>query len=218
MAASQIVAGSTSCNTNRRTLVPCGYEEDPAPEQYHRLDLSGASGVTRARLTVLVDGLGFDPLLSVFSSSTNGECGDALYCDARVENGEGPPHVDLLLEPALYFVAIDGGDRGAAGSYQLLVELEPGEPSACVTHRIDDCMFDGNQTYDCCFGKWSPLCNQMVALCGLSPATQACVCAANPACCTSNLLSPDCLAAQQACNYLCPDFAPQETTCLAAHH
>lgn len=214
--ASQIVAGSTACNTNRRTQLPCGFEEDPAPEQYHRLDLRAAPGVTRARLTVLVDGLSFAPLLTVFSSGANGECGDALYCDARIENGQGPPHVDLLLEPALYFVSIDGADRGAAGAYQMLVELEPGKPSPCVTLQIDECMFDGNQTYACCF-DWSPLCNQMVALCGLSPDTQACVCTTNPACCTSSLLTPECRAAQLACNYLCPDFAPQESTCLAAH-
>jgi len=214
-AVSQVVAGNTACNTNRRTLLPCSLEGENAPEQFHRLDLRGAPGITRARLTVLVDGVSFLPLLSVWSNGANGECGDALYCDDRVERAEGPPHVDLLLEPTIYFVGIDSGDRGSSGPYQLLVELAPGEPRPCVTLQIDECMSDGNQTRACCF-EWSPLCSQMVALCGLSPATQDCVCTANPACCTSNLLPPDCGAAQLACNYLCPDFAPQESSCLAA--
>jgi hypothetical protein len=214
-AASQVVAGSTACNANRRTLLPCALEGEDSPEQIHRLDLRGASGVTRARLTVLVDGLTFLPLLALFSAAANGECGDTLYCDDRIERAEGPPHVDLMLEPALYFVGVDGGDLGLAGAYRLLVELEPAEPNACVTAQIDECMFWGNRTIDCC-REWSPLCSQKVALCGLSPATQACVCAANPACCESNLLPPDCNAAQLACNYLCPDFASSDFTCVGA--
>jgi hypothetical protein len=213
--ASQVIEGSTACNTNRHTQLSCGTDPEEAPGQFHRLDLRAAAGATRARLTVLVAGVSFLPLLSVFSSDADGECGDALYCDDRVEEGEGPAHVDLMLQPAVYFVAIDGGDPGVAGPYQLLVELEPGEPSPCVTTQIDECMFSGNQSLDCCFG-WSPTCSQIVAVCGLSPATQACVCAANPACCMSSLLAPDCSAAQLACNYLCPDFAPQELTCVGA--
>jgi hypothetical protein len=213
-ATSQVLEGSTVCNTNRRTLLPCALEGEDAPEQFHRLDLRAATGVTRARLTVLVDGLTFRPLLSVFSGTASNECGDALYCDDRISNAEGPPHVSLTLEPALYFIAVDGANRAAAGTYRLLVELERTEWGPCVTARIDDCMFDGNA--ECC-AEWTPLCNQMVALCGLNPATQACVCATNPACCQSNPLVPDCSAAQLACDYLCPEFAPSEFSCLGAH-
>lgn len=214
-AASQVVEGSTACNTNRHAVLACSSQPEEAPEQFHRLDLRAAPGVTRARLTVLVDGLNFMPLLYLVSSGANGECGDAIFCDNRVERAEGPPHADVLLEPALYFVAVDSDNRGMAGAYQLLVELEPGEPSPCVNTQIDGCMVYANLALDCC-REWEPLCNQVVALCGLSPATQDCVCAANPACCQSNLLAPDCSAAQQACGYLCPDFMAQDRTCLGA--
>jgi hypothetical protein len=212
-AASQMFGGNTVCNANLHTLEPCAREDDDGPDQFYRLDLRGALGVTRTRLTMLVDGLNFLPLLSVSSGTASGECGEALYCDDRINRAEGPPHVNLLLEPALYFVGIEGGERGAGGSYRLLVELEAAEPSPCVNAQIDDCMFEGNQTLACC-REWTPICSSMVAVCGLSPATQACVCAANPACCQSSLLAPDCGPAKQACNYLCPDFAPSELTCL----
>jgi hypothetical protein len=212
-AASQVIEGSTVCNANRRTL-PCALEGDEeAPEQFQRLDLRAAPGVTRARLTVLVDGLSFEPLLSLFSGTATGECGDALDCDDRVLDFEGPPHLSLLLEPGLYFVGIDGSNPGASGTYRLLVELEPAEPSPCVNAQIDACMDEGYTTIACC-GEWSPLCNQLVALCGLSPATQACVCATNPACCESRLLPIDCSDAELACNYLCPDFIPSRYGCL----
>lgn len=212
---SQVIAGSTLCNTSRHTLLRCVGESDVAPEQFHRLDLRAAAGSTRVHVTTLVDGLGFEPLLSLFTADASGGCGDPLHCDDRIWEAEGPPYLRLTLAPGLYFIGVDGINPGAAGTYRLLVELEPGEPSPCVTAQIQDCMLQSPLSSDCC-GEWSPLCSQRMAACGLSEATQACVCTTQPACCESGLLQPDCSATRQACSYLCADFAPSENSCWGA--
>jgi hypothetical protein len=214
--ASQVIDGSTLCNTNQLTLEPCARAgEEDAPDQFYRLDLRGAAGPTRARLTVLVDGLNFLPLLYVLKGDAAGGCGPALFCDDRIDFDEGPPFASLILEPEVYFVGVDGAEAGSAGTYRLLVELEPDEPSACVDVSIDDCMFANAQGLDCCVG-WTPLCTEIVAACGLAPAAQACVCDADADCCGAGFADAECSAVQAACGYLCPEFSPSEFSCLSA--
>jgi hypothetical protein len=209
----QIIEGNTACGANQLTVVPCSDEGEDAPEQLYRLDLRGGGAPTQARLTILADGLGFPPILYVLAPDANGGCGEALYCDDRIDIAEGPPRTRLLLQPELYFVGVDGAELGSSGAFRMLVELAPGVASPCVTSAVEDCMFLDGQA-DCC-SDWTPLCSRMVGLCGLDPATQACVCEADPACC--GLAVPEsCAAVQSACNYLCPEFAPSEFTCLGA--
>lgn len=207
----QVLAGNTACNASQRT--PFCAEVD-APEQLYRLDLRTAQRALRARITVLVDGLGFPPVLLLERGEAQ-EAGGAraAYCDARIQDFEGPPRLDLTLPPDLYHVVLDGAEPGAAGPYRLLVELEPAEPSACVDARIDECVAR-NREADCCPG-WGPSCNATAELCGLARATQECLCRRQPSCCSGERGGSACAAARAACNYLCPAFAASEASCLA---
>jgi hypothetical protein len=210
----QILDGSTLCNTHLLTSPVCARESYDSPQQYHRLDLRGASGLTHVRLTVLVDGLGLLPLLYVLPADASGGCGPALFCDYRINLGEGPPRASLMLDAQEYFVGIAGAEPGSAGAYRLLVEVEPGEPSPCVNVEINDCM-TLNAEPPCC-DDWSVACTDAVVMCGLARSTQDCVCSTNPDCCASRTADVDCSAARAACNYLCPEFAPSELGCLSA--
>lgn len=206
----QVVSGSTACNANRLVLAECS--DVDAPEQLFRLDLRAAAGPVRARIAPLVDGLEFYPILYVLSAGLDGGCGAPLHCDDRADDFEGTPEVDLMLEPSLYFVGIDGADVGARGAFRLLVELGPAQPSPCVNSQIDQCMASTGAP-GCC-DAWGPGCSDAVAACGLARATQECVCSAEPACCSPDASSVDCSAAHAACDYSCPDFAPSEGSCL----
>jgi hypothetical protein len=206
----QVLEGNTACNTSQ---FQSSCAELDAPEQFYRLDLRGAPGPLRARATPLVDGLGFGPILALLPADGDQVCPDAVYCDESIENAEGPSHLDLILDPRLYYLVIDGADPGAGGPYRLLIELEPAERRPCVDVRIDECMYDNGQA-DCCF-DWSPACDASAALCGLAPATQQCVCAMAPDCCGPERGSGACRAAQQACNYLCAEYAASRNSCLA---
>jgi hypothetical protein len=207
---SQVLAGNTACNSSR-FVSRCA--EVDAPEQFYRLDLRSAPGPVRTRVTALVDGLGFPPLLALLAAGGDGECPDALYCDDSIGNFEGPPQLEWTLDPQLYYVVIDGAEPGARGPYRLLVELEPAEKSPCVDARIDRCVFANGQA-DCCL-EWSPVCEATAALCGLAASTQACLCAAAPACCAPERDPSACREARAACSYLCADFAASENACLA---
>jgi len=207
---SQVLAGNTACNANR-FVSRCAQID--APEQFYRLDLRSAPGPVRARVTTLVDGLGFSPILALLAADSDGACPDALYCDDSLANFEGPPHLDLSLDPELYYVVIDGEEPGARGTYRLLVELEPAEKSPCVDARIDRCMYANGQA-DCCL-EWSPVCAAAVTLCGLAAPTQECLCAAAPACCAPERDASACRDARAACNYLCPESVASENACLA---
>lgn len=206
-ASSQVRDGNTACNTDQ--LRPRCAEVD-APEQLYQLDLRAAERPLRARVTVLVDGLGFAPVLSLLDGA---DVTNALYCDARVNAFEGPPSLDLTLQPQLYHLAVDGAEPGAAGPYRLLVELEPAQPRACVDTRIDDCV-ERNAELDCCL-EWGPACDTTVELCGLARETQACLCEQQPSCCSPERVPGECAAALGACGYLCPAFEPSEARCLA---
>lgn len=206
----QVFHGNTACNTSQRT--PWCAEVD-APEQPYRLDLRSAQRTVRARITVLVDGLGFPPVLLLERGDAGTAGAGAVYCDARIQAFEGPPRLDLTLPPDLYQIVVDGAEPGAAGPYRLLVELEPGASSSCVDARIDECVARNAET-DCCPG-WGPSCAATAELCGLARATQDCVCQAQPACCSAERNGSVCAAAWAACNYLCPAFAASEASCLA---
>jgi hypothetical protein len=136
-----------------------------------------------------------------------------VYCDESYDNAEGPPHFDLILDPRLHYLVIDGAEPGAGGPYRLLVELAPADRRACVDGRIDACV-SANGQIDCCH-EWSPACDATAALCGLAGATQQCVCDRAPGCCGPEREAESCRAAQQACNYLCADYAASEDSCLA---
>lgn len=205
-APSQVLAGNTACNGDQ--LRPrCA--EVSAPEQLYRLDLRGAERPLRARATVLVDGLAFAPVLSLIEGA---DVDSALYCDARVNAFEGPPRLELTLQPELYHLVVDGAEPGASGQYRLLVELEPAEPRACVDARIDDCV-ERNAELDCCL-TWEPACDTTLELCGLSRQTQACLCQLKPSCCSPERVPGECREALRACGYLCPAFEPSEARCL----
>ena len=206
----QLLEGNTVCNSS--SFQPACAELD-APEQFYRLDLRGLAGPVRARVTTLVDGLGFAPTLALLTAESDGMCPDAVYCDESYDNAEGPPHLELILDPRLHYLVIDGAEPGAGGPYRLLVELEPAERRACVDARIDECVYANGQA-DCCL-DWSPACDATAALCGLARETQQCVCAMAPDCCGPERAASSCRAAQQACNYLCADYAASEDTCLA---
>jgi hypothetical protein len=162
---------------------------------------------------VLVDGLGFPPVLVLSSADPGGTRAGAAYCDARVNAFEGPPRLDLTLPPALYQLVVDGAEPGASGPYRLLVELEPAKPSACVDSRVDECV-SRNAEADCCL-EGSPTCDATLEWCGLARVTQDCLCRMQPSCCTEERAASDCAAARAACNYLCPAFASSEARCVA---
>jgi hypothetical protein len=206
----QVLEGNTACNSNR---FQSRCAELEAPEQFYRLDLRGMPGPVRARVTTLVEGLGFGPTLALLTADSEGTCPEAVYCDESYDNAEGPPHLELTLDPQLHYLVIDGAEPSAGGPYRLLVELEPAERRACVDARIDACVSANGQA-DCC-GDWSPACDAAAALCGLARATQQCVCAMAPGCCAAERDAESCRAAQRACNYLCADYAASEDTCLA---
>jgi hypothetical protein len=207
---SQVLEGNTSCNVSRFQS-ECA--ELDAPEQFYRVDLRGAPGPVRTRVTPLVDGLGFGPIVALLPADGDGVCPDAVYCDESIDNAEGPSHLDLILDPRLYYVVIDGADPSAGGPYRLLVELEPGERRPCVDRRIDSCV-RANGQFDCC-SEWGPACDATAELCGLTRSTQQCVCEMAPACCDEdNYDRSVCRDAIQACSYLCPEFAASEFSCL----
>ena len=207
---SQVLDGNTACNTSRFQST-CA--ELDAPEQFYRLDLRGAPGPLRTRVTPLVDGLGFGPIVALLPADSDGVCPDAVYCDESIDNAEGPSHLDLILDPRLYYLVIDGADPGAGGPYRLLVELEPGERRPCVDRRIDACV-RANGQFNCC-GEWGRACDATAELCGLTRSTQQCVCETAPACCDEDNYDRSlCRDAIQACSYLCPEFAASEFSCL----
>lgn len=207
---SQVLDGNTACNTSRFQS-ECA--ELDAPEQFYRLDLRGAPGPVRTRVTPLVDGLGFGPIVALLPAEGDGVCPDAVYCDESIDNAEGPSHLDLILDPQLYYLVIDGADPSAGGPYRLLVELEPAERRACVDARIDSCV-RANGQIDCC-REWGPACDATAELCGLTRATQQCLCETAPACCDEeNLDRGACRDAMLACSYLCPEYAASEYSCL----
>jgi hypothetical protein len=207
----QVLEGNTACNTSHFQST-CA--ELDAPEQFYRLDLRGSPGLVRTRVTPLVDGLGFGPIVALLAADGDGVCPDAVYCDESIDNAEGPSHLDLILDPRLYYLVIDGADPSAGGPYRLLVELEPGERRPCVDTRIDSCV-RANGQIDCCRG-WGPACDASAELCGLTRSAQECLCATAPACCDAEDRDASaCLDALQACDYLCPEYAASESSCLA---
>lgn len=207
----QVLEGNTACNTSRFQS-ECA--ELDAPEQFYRLDLRAAPGPVRARVTTLVDGLGFGPILALLTAAGDEVCPDAVYCDESIDNAEGPGHLDLILDPQLHYLVIDGADPSAGGPYRLLVELEPAERRPCVDAGIDECVSRNGQI-NCC-REWGPACDATAAMCGLAPSTQQCVCQTAPACCgTVERDGSACLDAVRACNYLCPEYAASDYSCLA---
>lgn len=208
-----VVEGSTLCNSDHLSLGYCN--EASSPDQFYRLDLSAESAPTRTRLTVLLDGLGLQPLLYVLGDGGSGACGRGLYCFDTVQNFEGLPHYDLTLQPGLYFIGVESVSE-SAGRYRLLVELDRAEPSPCVTSAIDECVERNSLAY-CCDGWDLPECPELISLCGLAVETQRCVCEREPACCGAPGDTSRCAEAYSACNYLCPEFAPSTSQCLDPH-
>ena len=206
-AAVQLRAGSTLCNAD---LFAADCSEG-APEQLWRLDLRGAAGATRARAAILADGTDFTPVLYLLNGSDSGACGELLYCPDTFGLAEGLPLFDLTLQPDLYFLGVDGWEVGNAGHYRLLLELSAVAARPCIDATIAACAFD-EYAIDCCYDSGAR-CDRVLALCGLAPATRACVCAANPACCGPDRRDASCAASYQACQYLCPEFAPAESAC-----
>jgi hypothetical protein len=206
---SQVLEGNTVCNSSR---FQSSCAELDAPEQFYRLDLRSAPGPVRARVTPLVDGLSFPPIVALLTTDDDGVCPDTVYCDERIDNDEGPSRLDLILDPQLHYIVIDGAEPGAGGPYRLLIELEPAERSPCVDARIDDCVYANGQL-DCCF-DWSPACDTVMQLCGLARSTQDCLCTMAPACCGPERDASACRDAQQTCDYLCPEYAASEFSCI----
>jgi hypothetical protein len=209
----QIVSGTTACNTDRVRIPACN--DVASADQFFRLDLRDRATRTRARLSVPVDGIGLRPLLSLLAEDGNGGCGRSLYCYDSISDYEGPPHYDLSLDPALYFIGIESITAGSAGAYHLVIELEPSEASACVTSRIDDCVYR-EELARCCFDSLDPGCRDVIQVCGLATETQACVCDRDPACCGGGGDISGCASVFADCHYLCEDFAPSSLSCLNA--
>lgn len=207
---SYVLEGSTLCNSEHVNLSSCNGVV--APDQLYRLDLRGLSEPTRARLTVLADGLDISPLMYVLADDGAGGCGEGVYCFDSLAYWEGPPSYDLNLDPALYFIGVQDAD-GGAGSYRLSVELDRTPPSPCVTSAIDNCVFWANLDF-CCIGWDNARCPELVTTCGLASETQRCVCEKNAACCGAAGDTSTCAEAYAACDYLCPDFAPSTYACL----
>lgn len=206
----QVVSGDTSCNSNHLTLDLC--ETSEAPEQFYRLDLSAQSGPMRARMALRVQGITFSPLLYLLASGSGDACGDGLYCYDSLGQFEGLPVYELTLAPAVYFIGVDGSEPGAAGRYELFLELEPTSPRRCVDAQMLECQFH-DFLVDCCLEPENAGCARSLELCGLAPETTACVCSMNPACCGEEGNREGCTPLFAACGYLCPEFAPSEGTC-----
>jgi hypothetical protein len=207
----QLREGTTLCNADQLSIEYCG--EPGTPDQFHRLDLRDAARLTRLRAEVLTDGLTLSPVLAIIRGNADGGCAAPLYCFDSFSNAEGPPRLDLLLQPELYFVVVGGADAGSAGRYRLLVELEPGQASACVTPAIEDCV---RQSQLSCCGLSAPECDQIFAACGLDAAVRACVCSSNPACCGAEGDASTCPAVHAQCQYICPEVEPQVSRCVRA--
>jgi hypothetical protein len=217
--AASVYEGSTVLNSNQLEAPPCVHE-GKSPDQFYRLDLRGRESLTRLRTTLLADGLTFSPALVLLGGSET-QCGEVLYCTDSISIAEGPPSYDLNLEPALYYLAVDGADLGEAGDYRLVVELDDAEAQPCLSARMDECAYSNDATWDCCgagFGSAgfsSPSrCLRTAILCGLAPPTRDCVCDVNAACCGAaggDTCSSDVL---DQCGFFCPEYAPGRGECL----
>jgi hypothetical protein len=210
----RVIEGDTVCNSNHLTLSDC--EDSEAPDQFYRLDLSAQTAPTKLRMAIRNEGLEFTPLLSLLAPGAEHTCGAGLYCYDSMGNFEGPPGYELTLEPSVYFIAVDGGEPGSAGRYQLFLELTPGSTRPCVDGHMLECRFRNDFT-GCCTEPESPGCARALELCGLAPETTACVCDANPACCGAEGSRESCPELFEECEYICPDFAQSEDLCVVSY-
>lgn len=200
------VSSNTYCNTNTLDHEDCS--DEPAPERFFRLDLSGRMERARVRARLPPRDLDFYAELIFLERQSDGDCGSALQCYDYIGDAEGWPSIDVIVDPGVYLIAVEGVTENAVGSFALEVEVSDFRTRSyqpCVSFDVDSCLFYYNYaSSDCCFNPLSPECATGLISCGLDPAVQDCVCESDPVCCDGDEEDFErCAAVFADCGYFC---------------
>ncbi len=209
---------NTHCSTSRLDFEECYYEPE-APDKFYRVDLSEYDTRVRLRGHIRARDLNFHAGLVLLKEGDAGGCGSFLSCYDRLSDGEGYPEFDMILEPAVYIVAVAGVLQGHAGEYVLdlaLSEATDKDFAPCYFPDIDNCVFyENSASQPCCENPLGAECSTLFISCGLDPTVADCVCEAQPGCCDGGAddLS-ECAEALAACNFFCEGYAASDFACL----
>lgn len=166
---------------------------DPSPDIFYGLDLSRFQSLVHVRVDTELAGHSFSNL--VLMADDDGTCGAELWCG----------DFDLWLEPAKYYLALDGF-RDQQGPVQLDLDLDTAEPPP-VKGCIDEPLAQCGRKQGCCLGDGTE-CWLVYLGCGLAREALDCLCTAEPACCDGRGDSDQCGSLLQGCGTFCPGFDP----------
>lgn len=165
----------------------------PSPDIFYRLDLSQFQGLVHVQVATERAGRSFERL--VLMAAAEETCGAELWCG----------DFDLWLEPATYYLALDGF-RDQQGPVQVSIDIDTAEPpqtKPCIDEPLAQCA----REQDCCLGDGSE-CWLVYLSCGLAREALDCLCTADPACCDGPGDSFECDRLLQGCGTFCPGFDP----------
>jgi hypothetical protein len=165
----------------------------PSPDIFYRLDLSEFQDPVHVRVDTQRAGGHVQGM--VLLADAGETCGPELWCG----------DFDLWLEPASYYLALDGF-RYEQGPVQLDVQIETaGAPPVvdCIDEQLGQCA----REQGCCRGE-DPECWLVFLSCGLAREALDCLCTADPACCDGRGDSDECGTLLQGCGTFCPSFNP----------
>jgi len=211
------VRGDTYCNTDQFRDSLCS-DDIPAPDRFYRVDLRERSERARIRARLAPGELDFHAGLFLLREE-DGTCGPVLHCKDREGGAEGWPRFDMVVDPAVYLIGIDGLTQNTAGHFTLEVEVSQPEARAwrpCYDASVDHCvLYDNEVGLECCLNPLARDCGTLFVSCGLHPAVQDCVCQADASCCDGGASDVErCADVMGACHFFCPDEDPSLLACL----